>query len=128
MYLRNEPSILKDIFLHSDVLKNSKNVRENKSYRFIDNLYTDIDKEMNEMDNFVPNIYVSHNNEPKFNSLSLVDSQSINKGKDHEFKYKANKYKEFKIVYECEDNSEARTRKLAALQRLYCVDFDEVWI
>lgn len=38
------------------------------------------------------------------------------------------RFKEFKIVYECKDDVDSRARGLAALQRLYSADFDKNWL
>lgn len=43
-------------------------------------------------------------------------------------KYVEDRFKEYKIVYECEDDVDNRAKRLAAFQRLYSADFERNWL
>lgn len=60
-------------------------------------------------------------------------NESVNKevtDNNNEFRYVKDRFKEYKIVYECDDNVDNRARGLAALQRLCSADIiiDRNWL
>lgn len=103
-----------DVVLHS-ILVNRANANECVEEVELCTKY----KAGNSLDNFYPEIR-------EFDETSTVGNEIVDKVNDKPCKYIEDRFKEYKIVYECENdvaNKAKRLVELAALRRLYSADY-----